>query len=415
MNAATFFKIRLGHLLIIIVVSLAGCGTPSEQSSSTVSQRNTIAAVDVAIAKAGNLSPKLDYTGSTRPIKEVSVRSQVEGRLLNLTVDIGDQVRRGQQLGQVDDRILATQVLEQQAQLAALDAELSRARIEVNNARIQVDRLKIEYQQAKNDADRFTLLAKEGAIPKQQAEVAVTTAQLAQKAILSAQEDIRIAEKAVANTIGRIAAQKSVLAQEQQRQAYAQISSPLTGVVLEKVSQPGDLITTGGEIVRIGDFSQVKVIIPVSELELAQIRVGQPVSIKLDAFPQQTFTGYVSRISPVAQSITRNVPIEIIIDNPDTQINGGLLARVSFQNNNSKQVIVPESALIEEDGKTVIYVVRATEQETPQVIQQVVEVGQRNNGKVEILEGIQAGERFVAKSSKPLKDGEQVRLSILSE
>lgn len=414
MNAATFINTKFGHLLVIILVSLAGCAT-QEQSSTTVSQRNTTAAVDVGIAQEGALSSNLDYTGSTRPIKEVLVRSQVEGRLLNLEVDLGDQVQRGQRLGKIDDRILATQVLKEQAQVSALEAELARERIQINNARIEVERLKIEYQQAKNDANRFALLAREGAIPKQEAEVALTKAQLAQKAIESAQEDIRIAEKAVANTLNRIAAQKSVLAQEQQRQAFAQIISPIKGVVLEKLSQPGDLITAGGEILKLGDFSQVKVVIPVSELELAQIRVGQPVDIKLDAFPQQSFTGYVSRISPVAQSVTRNVPVEVLINNPNTQINGGLLARVNFQDNKTKRVIVPESALVEDAGKTIIYLVNSSEQKTAQVTQQVVQVGIRNNGKAEIITGIQPGERFVVKSSKPLQDGEQVRLSILSE
>ncbi|WP_181280571.1 efflux RND transporter periplasmic adaptor subunit [Aphanothece hegewaldii] len=406
---------KLGYLLTIIVVFLAGCATTKDQSASTKEQNKTTA-VDVAIARTGNLSSNLNYTGSTRPIQEVSVRSQVEGRLLNLAVDIGDRVQKGQRLGQIDDSILATQVLEQKAQLAALETELSRARIQVNNARLEVERLKIENQQAKNDAARLTLLAREGAIPKQQAEVAVTNAKTSGQAILIALEEIRIEEKAAANILNRIAAQKSVLAQQQRKQSFAQIVSPITGVVIEKVSQPGDLITAGGEIIKLGDFRQIKVIIPVSELEIEQIRSGKSVNIKLDAFPNKTFTGYVSRISPIAQSVTRNVPVEIIIDNPEQQINGGLLARVSFSNSNSKQVIVPESALSEESGKTVIYRVQTNEQESSsEVVQQTVQVGQRNNGKVAILEGIKPGERFVVKSSKPLKDGEQVNLSILSE
>jgi multidrug resistance efflux pump len=84
-----------------------------------------------------------------------------------------------------------------------------------------------------------------------------------------------VEEQVVAAIIGRIAAQKSVIAQEQQRQAYAILKSPATGIVIEKLKEPGDLVSIGDEVLKIGDFQQVKVVVLLSELDLKTINLGQ--------------------------------------------------------------------------------------------------------------------------------------------
>jgi multidrug efflux pump subunit AcrA (membrane-fusion protein) len=432
-----------------LLVSLSGCGflskTEAEAQSTPGSQQGgQVTPVDVAIAKTGTLQEETQFTGSTRPVREISLRAQVEGRLLNLQVGIGDLVKQGQIVAQLDDSLLMTSVSQAQAELGALQSEAARAQTQVSNARALAEQARVELKQAQVDAARRQTLGNQGAISQQEAELAQTAAQTAQQTLQSALEQIRTEQQAVEAAKGRVAAQQAAVAQERERRSYALIASPINGVVLEQISEPGNLIQPGGEILRLGDFSRVKVVVPVSELELANIRVGQSVRVSLDAFPNDSFAGSITRISPAADQAARQVPVEITIPNSNGRIGSGLLARVNFASSKQERVVVPETALQEagrgrggargaegagEAGRRgsnvqsqspssqptegTVFTVTGTGSEA-KVQARRVQVGDRINGQVEILSGLQPGERFVARSGKPLKAGETVRLSILS-
>ena len=425
-----------------LLVSLSGCGflskTEAEAQSTPGSQQGgQVTPVDVAIAKTGTLQEETPFTGSTRPVREISLRAQVEGRLLNLQVGIGDLVKQGQIVAQLDDSLLMTSVSQAQAELGALQSEVARAQTQVSNARALAEQARVELKQAQVDAARRQTLGNQGAISQQEAELAQTAAQTAQQTLQSALEQIRTEQQAVEAAKGRVAAQQAAVAQERERRSYALIASPINGVVLEQISEPGNLIQPGGEVLRLGDFSRVKVVVPVSELELANIRVGQSVRVSLDAFPNDSFAGSVTRISPAADQAARQVPVEITIPNSNGRIGSGLLARVNFTSSKQERVVVPETALQEagrgrggatkaegtgeagnrgsnsQSTEGTVFTVTGTGSEA-KVQARPVQVGDRVNGQVEILSGLQPGERFVSRSGKPLKAGETVRLSILS-
>ncbi|MBD1908427.1 efflux RND transporter periplasmic adaptor subunit [Funiculus sociatus GB2-A5] len=448
----------------LLLPYLSSCGIlPQQQADAQAPQQQQrggaggITPVDVAIARTDTLQEEIKFIGTTRPVREVSVQPQVEGRLLSLKADVGDRVAQGQIVAQLDDTILLTNVNQAQAELATLQSEVARARTQVGNARTQVEQAKAQLQQAQRDAARLAGLARQGAIAQQQAELAQTEAQTAQQALLSAQAQVSTEQQAVVAAQGRVKAQQSVLAQSRERQSYSVLTSPISGVVVSKGIEPGDLANPGSEILKIGDFSRVTVVVPVSELELSKIRVGQSVRVQLDAFANREFLGEVVRISPAANVAARQIPVEVTIANPKGEISSGLLARVSFSSTASERVLVPQTALQEKnpggrggassptEGQgsrearsggsatapeqarnstsqienpkssqaTVFVLDRNGKQPTVQA--RSVTVGDRANGKVEILSGLKPGERFVSRSGKPLKDGEPVRLSVLSE
>ncbi len=433
-------------LLLCVLVPLpfvTGCGAFSKaeaeaQPSSRRSERGGgSTSVEVATAKTGTLQEPLEYRGSTRPFREVSLRAQVEGRLLNLLVGVGDPVKQGQILARLDDSLLLTTVSQTQSELAALQSEVARAQTQVKDAQALAEQARAELRQAQVDAARLRSLYSSGVIPQQQTELAQTEAATAQQRLSSATAKIATEQQAVEAARGRVAAQRAAVAQAQERKSYALLASPIAGVVLEQVSEPGNLIQPGGEVLRLGDFSSVKVVVPVSELELSNIRVGQSVQVRLDAFPNEELTGRVTRLSPAADATARQLPVEIVIPNSTGSIGSGLLARVSFGLKTASRVVVPQTAL-QESGQRSKSRQEATPASTPErgsnsqskeatlfvvtgsganakVQARRVQVGTRASGKVEILSGLRAGEQFVARSAKPLKDGEAVRLSILSQ
>ncbi|MFN6568011.1 efflux RND transporter periplasmic adaptor subunit [Dendronalium sp. ChiSLP03b] len=410
----------------------ASCGSllkesAEAQSQSPQEQRGGGATpVDVAIARTDVLEKQQEYTGTTTPLRIVSLRSQVEARLLALNLDVGDTVKRGQNVGQLDDAILLTELKQAEAELAALNSEVARATTQVSNARAAVEQRRLDAIQAQADSERQQKLFQSGAIAEQTAQQARTEAQTAAQALRAAQEQVRTEQQAVAAAQGRVVAQQAVVAQAKERRSYTRLTSPITGVVTEKVTEPGNLLQAGGEVLKIGDFNRVKVVVQVSELELAQIQVGQSVQVRLDAFPNQTSIGRVTRISPAADATARLIPVEVVIPNNQGKIGSGLLARVNFATQTSQRVVVPQGSIQEEAGKAketgkeqenrtgTLFVVTDIEGKT-KVSARAVTLGKRADGKVEILSGLQPGERYVVGRGKPLKDGDAVRLSILSE
>lgn len=420
------FSLPISACLLGILV--AGCGIlPKETADAQQRQpgaegRQGPTPVDVEIARTGNLRAGLEYTGTSAPVQEVSLRSRVEGQVLNLNVDVGDAVKQGQIVGQLDDNILEAALREAEAELASLKAEVASARNQVSNARVEVERARLELQQAQADSQRQQILVKEGAIATQAAEQAQTTARTSAQAVRAAQEQVQTQQQAVTAAQNRVNAQQAVVAQAREQLSYAKLASPITGRVTQRLTEAGNFVQPNGEIIRIGDFSRLQVNVEVSELELANIRVGQPVRVRLDAFPNDTFTGQVTRISPAADQTARLVPIEVVIPNSNSRIGGGLLARVSFESNEQARVVVPETAITQtgEQGKQenqtgTVFVVTAGEGSQATVAAREVKLGEQADGNVEILSGLKPGERFVAKSGRPLKEGETVRLSILSE
>lgn len=415
--------------LMIGAIALSGCNLlPSQeaqaQSGSAQSRPQSQSVnVDVAIASLGALDSALEYTGTTQPIQEVAVRSQTEGQLLSLNVDVGDRVINGQAIARIDDTLPTAEVSEANSQLAALELEVAKAQAQVSEAQARVDLQRTELQQAETDAARMQKLYQEGAVPQQQAEQARTKARTARALLRSIEAQVNTQKKAVSAAQQRVAAQRSTTNQAQTRQSYSDINAPTTGIVMKRSTESGNLLRLGDEILRIGDFSRVKVVFQLSELDLNRVRVGQTVQVRLDAFPKENFTGEVIRISPAADPTARLVPVEVSIPNSNGRLGSGLLARVLIDSIQSAKVVVPMSALGEEgrpgaapkpSANPTVFVVSGTG-DAATVKARPVQVGTRQDGRIEILSGLAPGERFVLRSSRPLKDGDTVRLSILSE
>lgn len=406
----------LSLLLVTTSCNVLPHETARAQSDSAKQGEGGAVAVETAVAETGTLEEAIEYVGTTQPFRVVSLRSQAEGRLINLEVDVGDAVAQGQSLGQIDDRLLAAQLNQAEAELAALRSEVAQAEAEVSDAQAQVEQSRAELQQAQSDADRLQSLFESGAGTEQSAEQARTAVVTAQQTVRSAEEQVRTRRQAVIAAQGRVEAQRSVVSEETERRQYSLLTSPLDGAVLERVSEPGNLVQPGDEVLTLGDFSAIKVIVQVSELELSQVQTGQSVQIRLDAFPEQEFTGRVARISPAADPTARLVPIEIAMPNPGGRIGSGLLARVQFQSNQAARVVIPETALAAagDDNESTLFMVEGSG-ETAKAVARPIQIGNRGNGQVEIRSGLKPGESYVARSSAPLQDGQAVRLSVLSE
>ncbi|MGB3310463.1 MAG: efflux RND transporter periplasmic adaptor subunit [Nodosilinea sp.] len=401
-----------------IAIATVGCSESAEPTAQAQTEQDEQeqgpAVVDVAVAAAAEEFGRV-YTGTTRPVRQVSLRSQAEGRLLGLTADVGDRVQRGQVVGNLDSVLLQTAVGEAQAELAARQFEVTQAEAELADIRTSIEESRVRFQQASNDAQRLKTLASQGAVSTQEAEQAQTTLVTAEQALQSSQEQVRTRQQAVSAAQQRVEAQRSILRETQQRLSFANLTASLSGVVLERVAEPGDLVLPGEAVLTLGDLSQMLVVIEVVDRNLGAFSLGQSIELAIDAFPGETFAGRITRISPVADSASRLLPIEVTIANPGGRISSGLLARVTSAGNQANVVVVPESALeTAENSSDQIFVVAKTDG-APAVEARTVQVGDRADGQVTILSGLAPGEEYVVRSSQPLESGQTVELSLTSE
>jgi HlyD family secretion protein len=508
-----------------LIALMSGCAV--DAASEAGSSQPDIIAVDVAIARPSAVASTLIYTGTTAPVKEVQLRSQIQGQLQGLTVEVGDRVRQGQILGHQDDGVLTGVVNEARAEREAQISEVASARSQVgavstqveqarltltqaqgnvqqlqNAARARLEEARLQVQQTQADAARLTQLAKDGAISKQQAEQSRTVAQQAQQNLVNIQANsiqeitqaktaVRTAEQvlqasgaqvnieqgSVSAAQKRVLAQQAVLNQAQEQRSFAVLKAPLDSVVMERLAEEGNLLQVGDDVLRLGDFRQIKVIVQVPERLLSQIRVGQQTQVTLDAFANRSFTGDITRISPLANATSRLLPVEIVIANVNGRIGSGLLARVNFAQPQQRRIQVPATALQthesrrgppgqsnpptggpgqsqrgSEDRKKItpgqrlnsaekniaqqgtgrsrpsqsqpspsihdrqgtLFVLDA-DSSKPQVLERKVILGAHRNGQVEIIQGLRSGEAFIARSSGPLQDGVGVSPSAISE
>ncbi len=423
-SAAKHIRLPYWTILIPGLLFTAGCGLlPSgdAQSDASSPQQQNVS-VDVAVARRGSLEKDIEYVGTTFPVREVSLRSRVEGQILNISVDVGDRVEQGQVLVRIDDYISAATVIEAEAEVAALQSEVASLEADVNDAIAQVEQAELELKQAQSDAARTSLLFEQGAISEQAAELDRTAVGTAEQALRSAKQQVANRSAAVVAAQRRVAAQEALVAQQRQRKSFTVLTSPVTGSVLARVLEPGDLAQPGDEVLQLGDFSQIQVRVQISELELAEVRVGQTAQVRLDAFPGRTFTGEVTQISLAADATARLIPVEVTIPNADRRIGRGLLARVDFGQQNDNSVIVPETAVqvasgakeISQSDTATIFIIQR-EGENVTVTAREVKLGDRANSQVEIMTGLEPGEEFVVRSSGDLQDGDTVSLSFISE
>lgn len=337
-------------------------------------------AVEVETAVVARVYPSQSFTllsasGYVVAQRKASVASKATGRLEWLGVEEGSPVKEGQVIARLENRdVLA------ENDLAA--ANLSNAKAELADAR--------------QNFERVRELRDKGFVAQAEYDTADTRVKRAQAAVTGAEAALRAAEVAV---------------------EYTLIRAPFNAVVLTKNADIGDIVTPLGAaatakaaVVTIADLSSLQVEVDVSESNLAKVRTGQPCEIQLDALPDDRFRGAVHMIVPTADRTKASVLVKVRFLDKDTRILPEMSARVAFlerpvtPSEQRPRTAVGRAAIVSRNSGTVAYVIRADKAaEVP------VTVGQELGDVVEVLDGLEPGQKVVLNPPKKLKNGSKVK------
>jgi membrane fusion protein (multidrug efflux system) len=188
------------------------------------------------------------------------------------------------------------------------------------------------------------------------------------------------------------------------------IRAPFAGVVGLSDIAPGALINPGAEIVTLDDLSTIRVDFPVPERFLSTLRQGQSISATVDAYPGETITGQIAMLDTRVDETTRAMTARAEFPNPGRRLKPGMLMRVAIARGQRQTASAPESALSVEGDSAFVYVVSSREGQTVAEQRRVV-TGARNDGFVEIREGVAPGDRIIADGLNKVTPGQPVQVA----
>jgi membrane fusion protein (multidrug efflux system) len=330
---------------------------PAVSSPATPSGPARPTAVEVAKVETQTLVDETQAVGSLRSRQGVVMRPEVGGRVKQIFFDDGQRVRKGQVMVQFEDQL-------QQAQLSQAKAELSIA--EANHKRNQ-------ELVAQNFISKRSLDESGAALEVNRAKLALAEATLQRLKVLA----------------------------------------PFDGVTGLKQINVGDYLKDGADMVNIEDLDAVLLDFRLPERFQAKIRAGQKAQLTVDALPGRPFMAIVQAVDPLIEANGRSVGVRGCIDNRQQQLRPGMFARVNAVfGSRENAMVIPEEAIIPQGGRTFVVKVVAGEKPDSLMSERVaVKTGLRLPGKVEILEGLAAGDTVVTAGHQRLqKDGTLVRV-----
>nr|WP_136250443.1 efflux RND transporter periplasmic adaptor subunit [Ningiella ruwaisensis] len=184
------------------------------------------------------------------------------------------------------------------------------------------------------------------------------------------------------------------------------IRAPFGGRLGTRMVSVGSLVRPGDLITTLDDLSVVKVDFSVSEVHLASVAKGQTIYASSVAYPGEQFTGKITNIDSRIDPVTRSVQVRAQIPNPDYKMRPGMLLQINLEKRVLDALVIPESALVPEGDSQFVFVVNGEEK----AIKTEVQVGERKPGLVQILAGLQAGEKVITEGTLRVRDGSSVRI-----
>ena len=375
----------VGAVIVVLILAGAAAAFAWRGHAATVETSTAVAAASSSDAAV------LQATGYVVARRQATISAQIIGTLTQVSVDEGAHVKRGQILARLDPTAYQAQLDSTKAQYAAAQAGVIKARATLQQDRANAARMNAVVARgyvSKQDAQQANTLV---ATDKAGLDVAIKQAQAAKDQVQAAQVNVD----------------------------FTIIRAPFDGVVTDKAAEVGEIVspyTAGGGgiaggLATIVDMNSLEVDVDVNEAYISRVVPGMPVEAVLDAYPDWKIPAHVIAIIPSADKSKATVKVRIALDQKDPRIIPQMGVRVSFlekKDANRKPlpgVLVPKSAIVQRDGKDVVFVVK-----DGRAARTAVTAGADFSDLKQVTQGLDAGAEVVTTPAADLKDGEKVQV-----
>ena len=396
-SATSIWAIFLTAIALVLVAFVSGY-VPLKKTRDLVAgeakeQERALQRVEVIEVAPSSGESQIELPGSIQAITEAPILARADGYLQRRIVDIGDRVRTGQPLAEID-------APEMDQQIRQAKATLQQSQAAVEQAAANYERGQADEDLAKVTAQRWSALSAKGVVSRQEND----RYQSEYHALTSATKAL---QKALAAQEGNMAAAEANLARLDQMQSYRLVKAPFDGVITLRNVDVGALVNTGNTLLfRIAQIDTLRTYLNVPQANASEVRVGQPARLTVSNLPGRQFAGAVARTASALDPATRTLLVEVRVPNPNRALLPGMYARVALTGARSNAPLrIPSDALIARGDGTEVAVVR----DGHTVHLQKIEVGRDYGDNLEVVGGLSEGQTIIANPGDVVREGLQVQ------
>jgi membrane fusion protein (multidrug efflux system) len=365
-------------VLLITVVLLTGC---SESNTSGESEDGRRVSVQTAVVQTGSITEYLEVAGTTAPRERAKLGAKVDGTISEITVDEGDEIRKGQLLLSLDP--------------VDFQLEIDRAAAALKTAQAELEQAQEDYELKGFDWKRISSLYERRVIAKHRYDGMKASYHMAKAAVDAARAQVE--------------QRKAELGLAEKRYADSRVLAPFDAVVTKKMLHAGEISSVYGynwEALEVMDLSYIKIECDIAEKWLTRISPGMSTLIKVDAFPGEKFQGTITTMTPLVDPQQRTFKVKIVIPNGNNKFTAGMFARIKIAlENRQGTIIVPIDDILQTPDGHFIFLVQDGKARWRQI-----ELGIVEEKKAEVVSGLQPGDVVVTAGSHGLQDGTPVEV-----
>lgn len=392
----------LAGLAIASALSLSSCSGDTDKRVQASEPGVTVGVTKVVKKSLGR---ELTLSSELVPFQEIDVYAKESGYISKLSVDYGSHVRAGEIMAVLEIPELEAQLQEDQAEIKNATNQVSRAQHELARYQAQYKALHLQY----------TRLS--GVFESQPGIVAQQEVDDAQGKDLAAASQVDAGQAALDAAQSQLSVAKAKLSHDQTLYDYSKITAPFTGVVTERYANLGTLMQAGTgsstqaiPLVKLSEDDLFRLVIPVPEAYVSDIRIGDPVDVQVPSL-NRAFPGKVARFSVDVRTDTRTMHTEVDVRNPQRLLVPGLYAEAHLQLDRKNNIpAVPVQAISHKGDGTSVLVVNSD----GTLEERKVQLGVESSNDAEITSGLNEGELVVVSDRSGLKPGEKVHPQLVS-
>ncbi len=395
-------KTITGIYLLAVLVMIAACsaGRGSQRQAQATAQEPV--AVSVAKPERRTIVNRLELTGAITPYEQVTVYAKTTGYLKSLRVDIGDRVRQGDLLAEIDVPEMLTSLEEKRAAVVKAEASLEQSGAAVEQARADLGFQEINYRRLKAIRDKDP-----DVLPEQDVDQARGSHGVAQAKLKAAVAQVKVAEASVAAAKAELATRNALL-------EYARIVAPISGAVTERFIDPGALVqaasssrTQTAPVVTIARLDPVRIWADVPEIQATLVRRGAGVKVQVPAFPAESFPARITRTAEVLDPGSRTLRVEIEVANRERRLRPGMMAKLELELGRSEDALtIPVAAIRSQGYQSAVFVVEGGKAKL-----RPVKTGLELPEWIQITSGLRGDEDVAIAGAGALSDGAPVRVN----